>query len=110
MIGRDRTKDDRRGGENEMVLTSTDQNSDERISKVRFVPNGKGLVARFEVPTHETSLRPVSLAPLEPGEHLWELSLSVEASRDPRNYQHTRTIASLSNAGVVPTRLVELHR
>ncbi|WP_445215878.1 hypothetical protein ACKWRH_26275 [Bradyrhizobium sp. Pa8] len=63
-----------------MALISTDQNLDECVSNVRFVPNGsKGLVARFE---DAGSARTASPAPLEPGEHRRELSLGVEASRD----------------------------
>jgi hypothetical protein len=65
-----------------MGLPSTDQNLDERVSKVRFVPNGKGLMARFETSGREMSSWTVSPASLEPGEHLRELTLGVEASRD----------------------------
>jgi hypothetical protein len=65
-----------------MALISTDQNLDERVSKVRFVPNGNGLVARFEAPGRESSSRTASAAPFEIGEHRRELSLGVDASRD----------------------------
>jgi len=63
-------------------LSSMDKNLDERVSKVRFVPNGKGLTARFEASGNETGSWTVSPAPLEPGEHLRELTLGTEASRD----------------------------
>jgi hypothetical protein len=65
-----------------MAPTSTDQNSDECVSNVRFVPSGDGLAARFEAAIHETNPRKVNPAPLGPGEHLRLLSLGVEATQD----------------------------
>ncbi|MDO9298659.1 hypothetical protein [Bradyrhizobium sp.] len=62
-----------------MALISTDQNLDECVSKVRFVPNGKGLVARFEAAGHETSSRTVSPAPLGP---LWPRHPTPESSEE----------------------------
>jgi hypothetical protein len=60
-----------------MALISTDQNLDECVSKVRFVPNGKGLLARFEAAGHDPSSRTVSPAPLGP---VWPRHPTPESS------------------------------
>ncbi|MGY8664144.1 hypothetical protein Q3C01_17500 [Bradyrhizobium sp. UFLA05-109] len=58
----------------------SNQNWDERVFNVRFSPNGKGLVARFDAPEHMRAR--TGPAPAEPGEHCRELSLDADASRD----------------------------
>jgi hypothetical protein len=58
-----------------MSLNSTDEILDECVSRFRFVPNGKGLDARYEIPRF-------SPTPLEPGEYSREITLGVEASQD----------------------------
>jgi hypothetical protein len=52
-----------------------DENSEESVSKVRFVPDGRGLVAHFDFGALQQYR-------LEPGEHRRELMVEAEASRD----------------------------
>jgi hypothetical protein len=52
-----------------------DENSEESASKVRFVPNGGGLVAHFD-------LGALHQYQLDPGEHRRELMVEAEVSRD----------------------------
>jgi hypothetical protein len=65
-----------------MSLNAMDENSDESVSKVRFVPEGKGLIAHFEHPERLVNLGVLQQPPLEPGEHRRELRVEAEVSRD----------------------------
>jgi len=64
-----------------MFPNAVDKNTDECVSKVRFVPEGKGLIARFEPSERVTDIH-LRQTQLEPGEHRRELSIAAEVSRD----------------------------
>jgi hypothetical protein len=65
-----------------MSLNAMDENSDECVSRVRFVPKGKGLIAHFEPRERVASLGVLRQTQLEPGEHRRELSVAAEVSQD----------------------------
>lgn len=65
-----------------MSLNRVDENPDRCVSKVCFVPEGKGLIAHFEHPERVANLEALRQIPLEPGEQRRELSLAAEVSRD----------------------------
>jgi hypothetical protein len=69
-------------GEDGMSLNAMDENSDESVSKVRFVPERKGLIAHFEHPELLVNLGVLRQTQLEPGEHRRELRVEAEVSRD----------------------------
>jgi hypothetical protein len=50
---------------------------DENVANVRFVPDGKGLVNRFQFPDTDAKYG----SSLKPGEHRRELSVNVETSQ-----------------------------
>jgi hypothetical protein len=71
-----------RFGEDGMSLNAMDENSDESVSKVRFVPERNGLIAHFEHPELLVNLGVLRQTQLEPGEHRRELRVEAEVSRD----------------------------
>jgi hypothetical protein len=69
-------------GEDGMSLNAMDENSDESVFKVRFVPERKGLIAHFESRERVAYLGIVRQTQLEPGEHRRELSVAADVSQD----------------------------
>jgi hypothetical protein len=65
-----------------MSLNAMDENSDECVSRVRFVPKGNGLIARFEAPERIANPGVLQQTSLEPEEHRRELSIAADVSRD----------------------------
>jgi hypothetical protein len=65
-----------------MSLNAMDENSDESVSKVRFVPKGKGLIAHFEAPERLVNLGVLRQAQLEPGQQRRDLRVEAEVSQD----------------------------
>jgi hypothetical protein len=68
-------------GEDRMSLNATNKNSHESVSKLRFAPNGNGLLVHFE--SADSAANGFVRRPMpEAGEQRREMSVAVEVSRD----------------------------